>query len=73
MPKDKTQFTSSADITGTSGLSAKSITGVAVHRHGAVIVVEINYTGGPTYVKIKQNVAEVGGTLDFGTGTAISL
>jgi len=73
MPSDKKQFTSSADITGTSGLSGKSITGVAVHYHGSVHIIEINYSGGPTYVKIKQNLAEVGGTLEFGTGTAISL
>ncbi len=55
----------------TSGLSGKSITGLDIYQHGSTIVIEINYTGGPQYVKVNRGRVEVGGTEDFGTGTQV--
>jgi hypothetical protein len=71
MAANKDQVIKHSNVLGLSGLSSKSITGVEVYAHGAVIVVEINYSGGTQYIKVKQNQAEVGGTIEWGTGTQV--
>ena len=53
-----------------SGLNAKSVTGIDVYRLGSTTIVEINYTGGPQYLKFQHGLMEFGGTADWGTGTA---
>lgn len=68
---DKTKLPKNNDVTGITGTNGKSITGIAVYQHGSTMVVEINYTGGPTYVKINGLRAEVGGTSDWDTGTKV--
>lgn len=66
---DKTSVARHLDLLGLTGLNAKSITGLEYWQHGATHVIEINYTGGPYYIKLKQHVVEYGGTSDWNTGT----
>ena len=61
----------SKSVLTTSGLSAKTITDVIVTEHGSVTVVECVEAGGSHFIKFKQGVVEVGGTLEFGTGTVV--
>lgn len=61
--------TSASQLTP-SGLSSKTVTDVFVHQHGSVNVVEIVFSGGSTFIKERQGLMEVGGTIDWGTGTA---
>ena len=67
----KTDLPKNNNVLGVSGTNGKSITGLAVYQQGSLIVVEINYTGGPTYVKVKGLQAEVGGTADWDSGTKV--
>jgi hypothetical protein len=60
------------DVLATSALSGKAITGVEVYTHGACEVVEISFSGGSQFIKLKQGVVEVGGTAEFGSGTIVS-
>lgn len=71
MPK-KEESHKNFNVLGDSGLSAKSVTGVAVWFAGSVAVVEINYTGGPTFIKIKGGQADIGGDANWGTGKLVS-
>ena len=64
---------SSASLLTASGLSGKTVTDVFVHQHGAVTVFEIVFSGGISFMKYRQNLAEVGGTIEWGTGTAAIL
>jgi hypothetical protein len=59
------------DITGLAGLSGKSITGVAVFQQGSTTIIEINFVGGPYYVKVQGLQVERGGTTDWGSGTLV--
>jgi hypothetical protein len=68
---DKTTVTSRISALTASGLNGKSVTDVIVTKHGSVIAYEIVYSGGSQFLKSRQDVVEVGGTLDFGTGTII--
>jgi len=52
-----------------SGLSGKTITGVDVYKLGSMTVLEINFSGGPTYVKHQHGMVDFGGTAEWGTGT----
>lgn len=61
--------TSASQLTA-SGLSSKTVTDVFCHQHGSVNVVEIVFSGGSTFIKERQGLMEVGGTIDWGTGTA---
>jgi hypothetical protein len=54
-----------------SGLSAKSVTDVILTQHGSITAIEIVYSGGSQFIKEKQGVVEVGGTIEFGTGTVV--
>ncbi len=63
--------TSASQLTP-SGLSAKTVTDVFVHQHGSVTVFEIVFSGGSTFLKHRQGLAEIGGTIEWGTGTAVS-
>lgn len=60
------------NVIAASGLNGKSITSLEVYVHGAVTVVEIGFSGGSQFVKVKQGQAEVGGTNEWGTGTQIN-
>lgn len=60
----------SASLLTPSGLSSKTVTDVFIHQHGSVNCVEIVFSGGSTFIKERQGLMEVGGTLDWGTGTA---
>jgi deoxyribose-phosphate aldolase len=51
-------------------LSGKTVTDVVVTQHGIVTAIEIVYSTGSQFIKEKQGLVEVGGTLEWGTGTA---
>jgi hypothetical protein len=59
------------DVTTASGLSSKAITAVEVYQHGAVEVVEISFSGGSQFIKLKQGVVEVGGTAEWDSGVKV--
>ena len=61
--------TSSSMLTA-SGLSGKTVTDVFIHQHGSVSVIEVVFSGGQSFIKHRQGLLEVGGTIDWGTGTA---
>ncbi|MCU1301962.1 MAG: hypothetical protein JWQ87_2246 [Candidatus Sulfotelmatobacter sp.] len=69
---DKKEVSKHSNVTGITGLSGKSITAVDVWRNGAVDVVEINYTGGPYFIKFRTAQVEVGGDANWGTGTVVA-
>lgn len=66
----KEQATRNVNVLTPSGLSGKTVTGISIWRAGIIDVIEINYTGGPTFIKIRAGEYEVGGTADWGTGKA---
>jgi hypothetical protein len=68
---NKAQATKSVSILTASGLSSKTITDVIVTLHGSVVVVECVESGGSHFIKEKQGQIEVGGTLEWGTGTSV--
>lgn len=68
---DKNTLPKKNGVLGVSGLNAKSITGVDVYQAGSVIVVEVSFSGGSQFIKIQGLRAEVGGTNEWGTGTAV--
>jgi Holliday junction resolvase len=68
----KTLSTATKSVLTTSGLSSKTITDVIVTVHGSVVAIECVEAGGSHFIKVKQGVIEVGGTLDFDTGTKVS-
>lgn len=55
-----------------AGLSSKTVTGVTVHQHGSVTAFEITFSGGSAFLKHRQGLAEIGGTIEWGTGTAVT-
>jgi hypothetical protein len=69
MAPSKDSLQTNNNILASSGLSSKTITGLNTYRHGSVAVIEIAYSGGTQYIKVKQNQIEVGGTNEWGTGT----
>ena len=72
MADKKTACTKSVSVLTASGLNSKSVTDVVVTWHGSVCAIEIVYSGGSQFIKVKNEVADIGGTLDFGTGTQVS-
>jgi hypothetical protein len=68
---DKNGLPKNNSVLGTSGLNAKTITGVAVYQAGSVMVIEVSYSGGSQFIKIQGFRAEVGGTNEWGTGTQV--
>lgn len=68
---DKNTLPKKNGVLAVSGLNAKSITGVDVYQAGAVTVIEISHSTGSQFVKVKGLQAEVGGTNEWGTGTAV--
>jgi len=62
----------SKSVLATSGLNAVTVTDVIVTEHGSVTVVEVKEAGGSHFIKFKQGIVEVGGTLEFDTGTKVS-
>lgn len=71
MADKKTASTKSVSVLTASGLNAKSVTDVIVTLYGSVCAIEIVYSGGSQFVKVKNGVADVGGTLEYGTGTQV--
>ena len=71
MANKTSAYTRSLSVLTTSGLSSKTVTDVVVTTHGAVVAIEVVESGGSHFVKVKQGVIEVGGTLEWGTGTII--
>jgi hypothetical protein len=65
----KTTAIRSVSVLAASGLNGKTITDVIVTQHGSVTAVEVVFSGGSQFIKERQGVIDVGGTLDFGTGT----
>lgn len=55
-----------------SGLNGKSITGMNIFRHGMTVVVELLFSGGSQFIKIRQTRIEFGGDHDFGSGIEIA-
>jgi hypothetical protein len=72
MVTTKAQSTRSVSVLTSSGLSGKSVTDVIVTIHGSVTVVEVVYSGGSQFIKMRQGQVDVGGTLDWGTGTLVT-
>jgi len=60
--------TSSAGQLANAGLSGKTVTNVIVHKHGSVMAFEIVFSGGSAFLKERQGKAEIGGTIEWGTG-----
>ncbi len=71
MANDKDSVKNHVNALSSSGLNAKSITGVDVFVHGSVNVVQIMFSGGQQFIKFRQSEAEVGGTVEWGTGTKL--
>lgn len=71
MPASKMECIRSTSILAASGLSGKSVTDVIVTQHGSVTCIEVAYSGGSKFVKEKQGLVEVGGDLNWGTGTQV--
>ena len=71
MPQSKQDCTRSKSVLTASALAGKAVTDVIVTQHGSVNVIEIAYSGGSQFVKEKQGLVEVGGDLNWGTGTQV--
>jgi hypothetical protein len=69
MPQTKQECTRSTSVLTTSGLNGKAVTDVVVTQHGSVTAIEVVYSGGSQFVKERQGIVEVGGDLNWGTGT----
>jgi hypothetical protein len=69
MAKSKDALPQVSNNLATSGLSGKTITGFSTYIHGAVAVIELSFSGGSQFVKVKQLQIEIGGTNEWGTGT----
>lgn len=69
MGATKEQLSGHRNVLGVSGLSGKSVTGLEVYRSGVVTVVEVNFAGGPQFIKVRGGQYEIGGTQEWGTGT----
>jgi hypothetical protein len=74
MPTDKKQLVKAGKSVTTPMGGAKTVSSMNVFQHGIVTCLEINYSDSTTYYfKVNnQGVVEAGGTLELGTGTAVS-
>jgi hypothetical protein len=70
---DKTQVPKQSSILATTGLNAKSITGIICYQIASTTVIEITFSGGSQFIKVKQHQVEVGGTADWDTGTKVNV
>jgi hypothetical protein len=68
---DKTQVPKQSSILAASGLNSKSITGVNCYQIASMTVIEISFSGGSQFIKVKQHQVEVGGTSDWDTGSKV--
>jgi hypothetical protein len=73
MPNTKSDCVQvSADQIANTGLSGKTPTKVVFVRHGSTVAVEFTYSGGTTWIKVRDNGrAESGGGIEWGTGTEV--
>jgi hypothetical protein len=69
----KDSLTKNTNCLSQSGLSGQTVTGLSVYQHGVTIVLEVGYSGGPSYLKVRQGQVEFGGTNEWGTGTKVLL
>lgn len=67
----KSAVIANQNILAASGLSGKTMTGINVHSAGDVVVIEISYSGGSTFIKEKKGVVKVGGDAEWETGTQV--
>lgn len=58
-----------ASILATSGLNGKSVTGIETYQHGSTIVIEVTFSGGSSFIKVRGLQVDSGGTNEWGTGT----
>lgn len=68
---DKNTLPKKNNILGTSGLNSKSITGIETYQAGSTVIIEISFSGGSQFIKVKGFQVEVGGTNEWGTGTLV--
>jgi hypothetical protein len=68
----KTTASRSVSVLTASGLNGKTITDVIVTIHGSVAAIEYVFSGGSQFIKERNGTVDVGGTLDFGTGTLVT-
>ena len=66
---NKTTATRTVTVLTASGLNGKTISDVILTIHGSVTALEFVFSGGSSFIKDRQGIVDVGGTLDFGTGT----
>lgn len=69
MGQTKDQNPRHTGVLGPSGLNGKSITDVHISHAGNVTAIEISYSGGSTFLKVRQGQIEIGGTIEWGSGT----
>lgn len=67
--KDKSP--KNADILAVSGLNGKSVTSVNAHIDADILVIEIGFSGGSTFIKTQKGVVKVGGNASWETGTVL--
>jgi hypothetical protein len=67
----KDKVAASKSIGGLIGATGKTITSINAHIHGNVTVIELGYSGGPQYIKVRHGNVEFGGTHEWNTGTQI--
>jgi hypothetical protein len=75
MTINKTQLpTEGSPKTVTSLIGAKTITKAYAYKHGSVTVVELGFSDASTgFIKVASGgQLELGGTLEMGTGTAVT-
>jgi len=68
MPNTKVECPRYKSVLSDSGLSGKTVTDITVEQHGSVTVIEVAYSGGSQFIKEKQGLVEIGGTIEWGTG-----
>lgn len=67
----KTDVAAHGNILNVSGLSGKSITALDWWRNGVVDVIEVGFSGGTVFLKMRNSQFEYGGDGNWGTGTRI--
>lgn len=65
------QATNGKNALVASGLNTKAVTGVTVTQNGSVVAIEIAFSGGSKFIKVKHGEVEVGGSNEWGSGTAL--
>ena len=69
MAQDKTKLPNNSGILADSGLSAKTVTNVIAYQHGSTMVIEVVFSSGSSFIKVRGMQLDVGGTNEWGTGS----